>query len=132
MPRSGDSGVSRTSSLTAQGRVALQELQQATPSCSGPVGPVELFAGVGGPRRAMEHCGVVPSLHIAVGGEAGGQRVLRPLERHAATDRRKGPDSPLPPFVSLCPRKAPTGAHWMRAVRPAGGAMGERQVKLST
>ena len=30
-------GVSRTSSLNAQGRVALQELRQATPSCSGSV-----------------------------------------------------------------------------------------------
>ena len=57
---------SRTSSLTAQGRVALQELQQATSSRSGLVGLVELFAGVGGFRRAMEHCGVVPALHVTV------------------------------------------------------------------
>ena len=70
-------GVSRTSSLTAQGRVALQELQQATPICSGPVGLLELFAGVGGLRRAMEHCRVVPALHVAAEEEAAAQRVLQ-------------------------------------------------------
>ena len=42
---------------------------------------VELFAGVGGPRRAMEHCGVVPALHVAVEGEAAAQRVTKPLGR---------------------------------------------------
>ena len=70
-------GVSRTSSSTAQGRVALQELQQATSSCRGLVGLVELFAGVSGMRRAMEHCGVVPALHVSVEGEAAAQRVLQ-------------------------------------------------------
>ena len=69
-------GVSRTSLLAAQGRVALQEHQQATPSCSGLAGSVELFAGEGGLRRAMERCGV-PALHVAVEGEAAAQRVLQ-------------------------------------------------------
>ena len=47
-------GSSRASTSTAEGRVALQELRQATPSCSGSVGLLELFTGVGGLRRAME------------------------------------------------------------------------------
>ena len=70
-------GVSRTSSSTAQGRVALQDLPQTTPSCSGSVGLVELFAGMGGLLRAMEHCGVFPALHVAVEEEAATQRVLQ-------------------------------------------------------
>ena len=68
--------VSRTSSLTAQGRVALQELQKAIPSCSGSVGLVELFAGVGGLRRALEHCDVFPRF-MSQEEEAAAQRVLQ-------------------------------------------------------
>ena len=70
-------GLSRTSSLTAQGPVALQELQQGTPRCSGSVGLVELFAGLGGLRRAMEQCGVFVATHIAMEKDAPGQRVLQ-------------------------------------------------------
>ena len=39
------------------------------------MGLVELFAGVGGLRRAMERCGVFAA-HVAVEGEAAAQRVL--------------------------------------------------------
>ena len=64
-------GLSRTSSLTAQGQVALQELQQATPKSSGSVGLVE------GLRRAVEHCDVFVAIHIAVEQHAPAQRVLQ-------------------------------------------------------
>ena len=41
------------------------------------MGLVELFAGVGCLRLAMEHCGVFPALHVAVEGEAAAKRVLQ-------------------------------------------------------
>ena len=92
--------VTRTSSLTAQGRVALQELQQAIPNWSGPVGSLELFAEVLTSSNRALH--VVPALHVAPEGKPQpnvsssplGQARIYPrrghLERHAAADRRQG------------------------------------------
>ena len=70
-------GLSRTSSVTTQGQVALQELRQASPGSSESVGLIEIFAGLGGLRRAVEHCDVFVAIHIAVEQDAPAQRVLQ-------------------------------------------------------
>ena len=76
-------GLSRISSLMAQGQVALQELHHSTPESSGSVGLTELFAGLGGLRRAMEHCDVFVAVHIAVKKDAPAQPDVQLIDRVA-------------------------------------------------
>ena len=66
---------------------------------------MELFAGVGGLCRAVERCGVVLALHVAVEGEAAAQRVLQSAwpDVHLVDRVADLPNATLPQIVEKGP-----------------------------
>ena len=69
-------GVCRTSSLEADGRRALAAYEAGAPPPADGFGLIEVFAGIGGLRRAVEIVGVRPAFCVAVDIDPGARDVI--------------------------------------------------------